>query len=68
MTRLRKITGIILLSIGAVLLIWEAYVLIEKDHSATFSWVILEFTRNHPAVIFGAGFIAGHLIWPQKRG
>lgn len=68
MTRLRKITGIILLSIGAVLLIWEAYVLIEQDHSATFSWVILEFTQKHPGLVFGLGILAGHLIWLQRRG
>lgn len=32
----------------------------------TISEVILRFSLQHPAIPFSAGFLFGHLMWPQR--
>lgn len=55
------ITGIILIAITLLVIGIDLYLVITKK--PTFSVVIYKVSWVSPAVVFAAGFIAGHWFW-----
>jgi len=59
------ITTIFLISLAAAALIYELVVLFMGKKSALISPVVFKAAQKYPFLPFGAGFVAGHLLWPQ---
>lgn len=55
----------ILLAAVVILLTLDAALLLRHGVESTFSVVILQQSKRHPIIPFGAGVLCGHLFWPQ---
>lgn len=55
----------ILVAAVVVLLAIDAALLLGRGVQSTFSVVVLQQSRRHPVIPFGAGVLCGHLFWPQ---
>lgn len=63
----RLITSVV--SVGAViaLVTYDVVTYAAGGPSTTISRVVLDFASQHPAVTFAAGFLMGHILWPQTK-
>jgi hypothetical protein len=53
----------------ATVIIWIIYDIVAYNIwgvDSTISRVVINTVELWPAIAFGAGFVAGHLFWPQK--
>jgi len=62
----RARTIIILLSVAALLLVWEAVVLASAEKGDTISAVIADAAVRWPIIPFFFGMLMGHFFWPNK--
>lgn len=62
---METITGYFLIGIGAAALIYEFVVLFRGQKNALISPVVYKAATKYPFIPFLAGFLAGHLLWPQ---
>lgn len=67
MSKLEITAGIM---IGSMLLwlIWDIIVAVTKPRGDTISEVTLSFWARRPYILFMAGYLCGHLFWPQYLG
>jgi len=69
MTTGKKITGIFMLAIVAIIAVFDIWVMNAYGGEATISGMTLDATRSNPTVAvligFSIGFLCGHLFWPQ---
>jgi hypothetical protein len=60
------VTKIFIIVVIAVVLIYDAYVLVRHGSDATVSCVILKSSLQYPLIPFLAGMLCGHLFAPIR--
>jgi len=58
-------TGIILIVITIVLVIWDLFMVGTPTMGDTISEYLLNLAFNNPSIPFAFGCLMGHLFWPQ---
>ena len=64
-TGTKKMTGIILIVITIVLVIWDLFMVGTPTMGDTISEYLLNLAFNNPSIPFAFGCLMGHLFWPQ---
>ena len=65
--KLLKITRLVLIITGALLLVWDIFAQIAGGLKSTISWQIWEWTNEYAFLSFLAGFVCGHVFWPGQK-
>ena len=61
-----EITAWVIFGVLIVAGVWDIYATRTAGPESSVSAVIGGWAQRFPAVIFAAGFLAGHLFWPQR--
>jgi hypothetical protein len=59
---MKRITGIILITITAILIVWDIITGAMNNHS-TISELITTLSTRYPIIPFGFGILMGHFFW-----
>lgn len=65
--RRKLLIGLALIAIGLALSLLDLYLWISPPADDTISERALSFAGNHPIIVFMAGILTGHFLWPQGR-
>ena len=57
------ITKLLIFLIVVVVVVWDLFLAISGNHSATFSVIIYESARKWPIIAFAFGMLCAHLFW-----
>jgi len=60
------ITKIFILVITVMIIIFDIIVYVKGGAHATISHQVLEWSKEWPVLVYTAGILCGHLLWPQK--
>ena len=55
-----------IISVVVLLALLDVVLFLQHGVDATFSRVIVHWAERNPAIAFAAGFLCGHLFWPQR--
>lgn len=61
-----RFTAIFLVVLTHLIVAWDVFVGIKWGPSATVSYVLQNWVREYPIIVFAAGVLAGHVCWPLK--
>lgn len=60
-------TGIIVMAVIFLLIIYDIYAYSQGGQKATISWLIYDSSHEHPLIPFATGVLCGHFFWNLKR-
>jgi len=63
----RRVTVIVSIVVLAFLVVYDVVAYIGWGSSSTLSMLWMPFLMRHPWALFAAGFLCGHIAWPQFR-
>lgn len=63
---MKKITGLILVAVVALLIVYDVVAIAKGGTEASISSVIISFSYKMPMFSFIFGFICGHLFWRMR--
>jgi len=63
---MKKVTGLILVSAVALLIIYDVVAIAKGGTEASISSVIIAFSYKMPMFTFITGFVFGHLFWRMR--
>lgn len=62
----KPVTAAVLIIVAVALIGFDIFLEIHAGDAATISQVVYWGARTCPAIAFAAGFLCGHLFWPQN--
>lgn len=62
----KRVTAVCTVMVAVFLIVVDIFAAIAPEHCNTISCNVLEWSRTFPPLVFVAGFLCGHLMWPQK--
>ena len=64
----KKITPYFIVFSFLVIVFYDGYAYWDGGQEATISYLIItDWIYNYPAMVFGLGYIFGHLTWPLAK-
>lgn len=61
-----RCTALVLVALAVALTAYDVAACLWLPAGSTLSEVVLAGSRRYPALPFAAGFVCGHLFWPQR--
>ena len=69
--KIARITHLVLFITVGALIVYDIYAVKVGGTEASISWAVASWAYDMPALVFGVGFVCGHLFWqmkPRKSG
>ncbi len=64
---MRKYTVIFIITVLALIGIYDVWVIAASGKQDSISWVVIEWSHDYPSFTFIVGFAMGHLFWRMKN-